>query len=166
MTGFDQIYRAYFEDVYRYARRLTQGNEGLAEEITSQTFFKALGAIDGFRGDCDIRVWLCQIAKNCYLSHRKEVGRGVPLEDEDLDRIPDPEESLEERLIHQTEAEGLMTLVHKLEEPYREIFLWRVFGGLSFRKIGGLFGKSDNWACVVYHRARAMIQKQMKEERL
>ena len=65
MKEFDEIYEAYFDYVFRYMKNLTH-NESLAEEITSETFFKALNAIDSFRGDCNIRVWLCQIAKNCY----------------------------------------------------------------------------------------------------
>ena len=74
MTEFEKIYRAYFSDVYCYIRRLS-GDEQTAEEITSETFFKAMRAIGTFRGDCDIRVWLCQIAKNCYYTDRRKAGR-------------------------------------------------------------------------------------------
>ena len=72
MTDFEQLYDTYFNDVYLYILRLS-GNEHLAEEITSDTFFKAMKSIDSFRGDCDVRVWLCQIAKNCYCSHVKKI---------------------------------------------------------------------------------------------
>ena len=74
MTQFEQVYREYFSDVYAYILRLS-GSADVAEEITSETFFKALDAIDGFRGDCEIRVWLCRIAKNCYFSHLKRSKR-------------------------------------------------------------------------------------------
>ena len=66
MTDFEQIYKDYFRDVFLYVRRLSGGDERLAEDITSEAFFRALRRIDSFRGNCDIRVWLCQIAKNCY----------------------------------------------------------------------------------------------------
>ena len=62
---FEQVYDLYFRDVYRYILKLS-GSEHVAEEITSDTFFKALRPIGKFRGSCDMRVWLCQIAKNCY----------------------------------------------------------------------------------------------------
>ena len=62
---FEQVYGLYFRDVYRYILQLS-GSEHVAEEITSDTFFKALRSIGKFRGSCDMRVWLCQIAKNCY----------------------------------------------------------------------------------------------------
>ena len=71
MAEFEQIYKAYFNDVVLYIKSLSQ-NESVAEEITSETFFKAMRSVDDFRGDCDIRVWLCQIAKNCFYSYLKK----------------------------------------------------------------------------------------------
>ncbi len=59
---FEQVYDLYFRDVYRYILKLS-GSEHVAEEITSDIFFKALRSIGKFRGSCDMRVWLCQIAK-------------------------------------------------------------------------------------------------------
>ena len=53
-------------------------------------------------------------------------------------------------------------LLHRLPEPYREGFLLRVLGELSFRDIGSLFEKGENWACVTYHRARKKIMEQME----
>ena len=58
---------------------------------------------------------------------------------------------------------GLVGLLHDLDEPYREVFMLRTLGQLSFRNIGELFGKSQNWACVVYSRARARIRERMEE---
>ena len=64
MTQFEEIYEAYFREVYLYAFALTKDREQ-AQEITSETFARALEGIDRFRGDCDVRYWLCRIAKNC-----------------------------------------------------------------------------------------------------
>ena len=80
MTEFEKIYNDYFNDVFRYIRRLS-GDEHLAEEITAETFFKAMRSIKSFRGDCDIRVWLCQIAKNCCYTHMKKAGRNADIEE-------------------------------------------------------------------------------------
>ena len=68
---FEEIYTEYFSDVYRYILRLS-GDEHLAEEITSEAFFKALSSLDKFRGESEVRVWLCGIAKNCYYQHLKK----------------------------------------------------------------------------------------------
>lgn len=159
---FEQIYRDYFHDVYRYIRRLS-GDEHIAEEITSETFFRALQAIDRFRGDCDVRVWLCQIAKNCYVSHRRKSSRVGDLDEAVWMNIPDPDETAEERVVRRDEAVRIRAILHEIPEPYREVFMWRVCAELSFAQIGQIFGKSENWACVTYHRARRKIIERMEE---
>ena len=159
---FEQVYRTYFHDVYRYLRRLT-GDETLAEELTSETFFRALQAIDRFRGECDVRVWLCQIAKHCYASHCRRAGRMGDLDDAAWAGIPDPGETAEERLIRLDDAARIRAALHRLPDPYREVFMWRTLAELSFAQIGQLFGKSENWACVTYHRARRKLIEEMEE---
>lgn len=161
MTEFETIYRTYFQDVFCYIRRLS-GNEHIAEEITEETFYKALRSIDGFRGECDIRVWLCQIAKNCYYTYRKQSGQTA--EPEALELLPAPDESAEERLIRQEEVLQIQRILHTIPDPYREVFLWRVYAQLTYRQIGQIFEKSENWACVTYHRARNRIRERLKED--
>ena len=162
MTDFEKLYDTYFYDVYLYIRRLSC-DEQTAEEITSETFFKAMHAIDRFRGDCDVRVWLCQIAKNCYYTHLKKADKQQTADLDVLQNIPDPSAEMVEQLIHRDEARRIQTILHDIAEPYKEVFMWRVFAQLSFRQIGSIFGKSENWACVTYHRARKMIMERMEE---
>ena len=155
---FEQIYITYFRDVYLYIRRLSN-SEHIAEEITSETFFKAMKSIDRFRGDCDIRVWLCQIAKNCYYSYIKKAGRT-----ECIDNVEIAEQgtSFEERLFRHDTAKQIQKILHDVPEPYKEVFMWRVYAELSFKQIGQIFGKSENWACVAYHRARNKIKEKLE----
>ena len=155
---FEKIYTTYFRDVFLYIRRLSN-DERIAEEITSETFFKAMNSIDSFRGDCDIRVWLCQIAKNCYYSYLKKAGRTDSIEDIE---IAEQGVSLEERLSQQDQAEQIQKILHDIPDPYKEVFMWRVFAELSFKQIGQIFGKSENWACVTYHRARNKIKERLE----
>lgn len=117
---------------------------------------------DSFREDCDIRVWLCQIAKNCYFTHVKKLQREQPLESSDAD-VPDSLLSgpMEAVLSKETVTE-IQRSLHGLDEPYKEVFMWRTLGELSFKQIGALFGKTENWACVTYHRARKKIQEGME----
>lgn len=159
MTDFEQIYRTYFNDVYRYLLRMCR-DPALAEDITSDTFFRAMRALPKFRGECNIRVWLCQIAKNCLFSRLRQQKTttdidGLPL----TDAAPPPEE----RAVLRSDIDRISSLLHRLPDPYKEVFMWRVFGELSFRQIGDLFHKNANWACVTYHRARAMIRAEMEE---
>ena len=155
---FEEIYTTYFRDVFLYIRRLSN-DKHIAEEITSETFFKAMNAIDSFRGDCDIRVWLCQIAKNCYYSYLKKAGRTDSIEDIE---IAEQGVSLEERLSRQDQAVQIQKILHDIPDPYKEVFMWRVFAELSFKQIGQIFGKSENWACVTYHRARNKIKERLE----
>ena len=160
MTGFERVYEEHFGDVYRYIRRLS-GNDHVAEEITAETFFKAMRAIDRFRGECELRVWLCGIAKNCYLSYLKRAKRQEPFgEAEQVDGGETPEE----RVLRSDEAARIRRLLHELPEVQREVFMWRVYAELSFREIGQMFGKSENWACVTYHRARKAIRERLEAE--
>ena len=158
MSELAEIYRTYFDDVYRYLLALSHDAQ-LAEELTSETFCRAMRALPGFRGACDIRVWLCQIAKNLYYSHLRREKRLVPLED---CRIA--EERHEEELEDHSEAARIQELLHGLREPYKEVFMWRVYGEKSFRDIGALFGKTENWACVTYHRAKRMIREGLEDD--
>ncbi len=158
---FEEMYTTYFRDVYLYIRRLS-GDEDLAEEITSECFFKALQASDTFRGECELRVWLCQIAKNCYYHHIKRHKKLENLENFD-ENTPDLSENTEENLIGKDDARRIRAHLHEIGEPYKEVFMWRVFAELSFKQIGQIFGKSENWACVTYHRAKHMIKERMEE---
>ncbi len=164
MTAFEELYRTYFNDVYRYIRRLS-GDEHIAEEITSETFFKAMHAMDGFRGDCDVRVWLCQIAKNCYNTYLKKQSRTESLDAEPWQTVSDGDDSPSDRLADRDEAMRIQRILHEIPEPYKEVFMWRVYAEMSFGQIAGIFGKTENWACVVYHRARKMIKERLEEKR-
>ncbi len=158
---FEKIYIRYFNDVFLFLKKLSK-DEGIAEEITSETFFKAMRSIDSFRGEADVRVWLCQIAKNCYLSHLKKQQRLVDIDNIDDIEPFDSKDTIEEQIVNRSDAMQIHLLLHKLAEPYKEVFMLRVFGELSFQQIGDIFQKTDNWACVTYHRARNKILKQME----
>lgn len=159
---FEEIYQTYFNDVYLYIRRLS-GNEHIAEEITSETFFKAMRALDRFRGECDLRVWLCQIAKNCYLTHLQKNSKVIGVSEDELHNIPDSDLMLEDRIVDHDQAMHIQSILHEIAEPYKEVFMWRVFAELSFKQIGQIYNKSENWACVTYHRARNMLRKELEE---
>lgn len=161
MTEFERIYRDHFNYVYLFIKRLSK-DEKLAEDITADTFFKALNALDSFNGTCTVRVWLCQIAKNCYLSHLRKSGKTVALDE--LENCLESSDINVEQLIANAEINTqIHALIHELTEPHKEVFSLRVFAELSFKQIGEVFGKSDNWACVTYHRAKNQIRTRMEE---
>lgn len=161
MTDMEEIYREYFRDVYLYILGLS-GDEHMAEEVTEETFFKAITALPSFRGECDVRVWLCQIAKNEYFTHLRKSKKRANIGMEELEIREDTSKSIEELLVDSESAAVIHQKLHELPEPYKEVFHLRVFGELSFEQIGRIFGKTANWACVTYHRAKARIQKEVE----
>lgn len=161
--NIEELYRTYFDIVYRYIRSISQDG-ALAEEVTQETFFKALEKIGQFRGDCDVRVWLCQIAKNTLYDHLKKQKKQL-LGDEKLEKAESAGgELLEEKLAQRSQAMEIHKVLHRLSEPYKEVFSLRIFGELTFREIGMLFGKSENWARVTYYRARVKIREELEYE--
>lgn len=157
MTEFEKIYDQHFREVYAFILSMSR-NEKLAEEITQETFFKAL--IDGFKGQCKMNVWLCQIAKNTYFTHLSKQKRLVSEE-----AVKSSGDAVMERLMeNREEAMRVHKVLHSLQDPYKELFTLRIFGELSFRDISRLFGKTESWDRVTYHRARQKIQDGLKEE--
>ena len=154
---FEEVYQRYFKDVYRYLLSLTR-NESLAEELTQETFFKALRKIDSYKGESRLYTWLCSIARNVYIDHtRRREEAADPL----LGQISD-DSDLEEKLADREAAYAIHRVLHQLQEPYKEVFWLRTFGELSFVRIGELFEKSESWARVTYYRAKVKIKEEIK----
>ena len=159
MTELESLYNMYFKDVYLYIKSISK-NHHIAEDITSETFIKALKSNKTFKRNRDIRVWLCQIAKNEYYSYLRKNKRLV-FTDSVKEQIG--ETNVETMMTSREDALKIHEILHRLKEPYKEVFYLRVFGELNFREIGNIFGKTANWACVTFHRARKKIQKEMED---
>ena len=157
MTEFSKIYEKYFQYVYKYTLSLCQ-DVAIAEDITQETFFKALKSIEKFSGKCKLQVWLCQIAKNTYFSYYEKEKKKS---DEDIGEVESDTREIEKGLINNETAFEIHKLLHKLQEPYKEVFTLRTFGELSFAQIGELFGKTESWARVTYHRAKLKLKEDL-----
>lgn len=158
MKEFDRVYTEYFDMVYGYVLRLCR-DPALAEEATQEAFFKALKNLSSFRGEGkggSLRSWLCSIAKNtCYSLLEKRRRRGsLPQE------APDPFD-MEGRFADKETALQIHRVLHTLPEPYREVFWLRALGELSFGQIAALFGKTESWARVTYHRAKLKLREKL-----
>ncbi|MNH91190.1 RNA polymerase sigma factor SigM [compost metagenome] len=159
MMDFESIYNQYFRDVYLFVFSLSR-NEAIAEEITQETFFKALKGIETFKGHCKINVWLCQIAKNTYFTHLEKQKRFEP--ENTLEKASG--DNIEAALLMKDDIFQIHKALHQLNEPYKEVFTLRVFGELSFAQISQLFEKTESWARVTFYRAKQKIQQLLKEE--
>ena len=157
---FGQLYDIYYMKVYSFVLTLAK-NQDISEEITQKTFFKAMTANKKHNGDSSEFTWLCAIAKNLFIDEQRIHNRTGEF---DMETVSDTDTDIEKAFVDEDTAFRVHQVLHTLDEPYKEIFQLRVFGELSFQKIGLLFGKTENWARVTYHRARLKIQERMDEK--
>ena len=158
----EKLYEAFYMKVFSYVMTLAKDRND-AEEITQETFFRAISTDKGFRGDSDSYTWLCAIAKNIFIDSKR---RYANQEDEVPEELADENKGIEEKLSDRETSLRIHTILHQLEEPYKEVFQLRVFGELSFAEIGSIFGKTETWARVTYHRARLKIKERMDENEI
>lgn len=166
---FEEAYKLYFKDVYLFVLAMSRDSD-TAEEITQETFYKALKGIGKFQGQCSLKTWLCQIAKNTYLTHVQKQKRLVPesdIREPDGPGISDSHsdyaETAEAICLRKEETLSIYKVLHHLEEPYKEVFTLRTLGDLSFKEIGEIFDRKEGWARVTYFRAKQKIQELVKE---
>ncbi|MCI8803939.1 MAG: sigma-70 family RNA polymerase sigma factor [Oscillibacter sp.] len=155
MEDMEQVYRQHARTVYKFLLAQCR-DEHLAEELTQETFYQAVRSADRFDGSCKVSVWLCQIAKHLWYQHLRKQKRKAPVSPEDIPESPGP--SAEEGLLEREGRMDLLRLVHDLPEPQREVVYLRAFGGLSFREIGDVVGRTENWARVTFYRCKEKLR--------
>lgn len=156
----DAILVAEYESVYHFALSLTR-NETEAEDLTQETFLRAMKSSNDFLGESSIYTWLCAIAKNVWLTSKKKQNRiaGSPSDDS-----PSTDTPVEDLISDRDLSMCIHRILHELSEPYKEVFSLRVFGQLLFSDIAKLFGKTESWARVTYHRARKAILERLSAD--
>lgn len=155
LANMEEIYQAHARTVYKFL--LSQCHDAdLAEELTQETFYQAVRSIDRFNGSCKVSVWLCQIAKHLWYQHLRKANRETELPEEaELPLVPSAEEEAVSRSGHL----DLLRQIHELPEPGREVVYLRAFGGLSFREIGDVLGKTETWARVTFYRGKERLKQ-------
>ena len=156
MLNLDSIYQEYADLVFKYLFSLCH-DEHMAEELTQETFYQAVRSAKKYDGTCKVSTWLCQIAKHMWyreIDKRKRKGTSQLVED-----IVSDEQSLEEKVSQKEDLMSVFRKVHVLDEVSKEVFFLRIMGDLSFREIGNIFEKNENWARVTFYRAKQKIVK-------
>lgn len=161
MKEFEEIYTKNKDDVYKFICKLTSYKFNLSEELLQETFYQALMSFDRFRGDCEIKTWLCQIAKNTYYRHiRNEIKK------ENLTNKIIKDETVND-FTEQAEKKELLQFIHKILEDFdertRNIVLYRMYADIKFSEIAALLGIKESTAKVIYSRAKVKIQILLKE---
>lgn len=155
-----EIYQSHAQTVFKYLMTLTH-NVDIAEELTQETFYQAITCINRFDQSCKITTWLCAIARNQFLAYQRKHPNFV-----DIDALTDVNCSMpsaEQDVLASIQQIELMKRLHDCPEPYREIIYMRLFGNLSFREIGDVLGKTENWARVSYYRGKERLRKEIEQ---
>ncbi len=162
MQNIEQIYKEYFEIVNKYLFCLTH-NDDISEELTQETFCRAVEKIDTYRGDCKMSVWLCQIAKNAWYDycrkHKRETNLGDTINIENIDI------TLEDQLVAKDEKIELYKKMQSLDEKTREVMYLRITGELSFKEIGVILNQTENWARLTFYRGKLKMKEVGEDER-
>lgn len=157
VSDFHDIYQKYANEVYRYLLVLTHDIQ-LSEELTQETFYQAIRSIHSFKEHCSMYTWLCAIAKNCMKSYIRKNKKYIYVDEIRLfEDIPTQDNK---------QIEGLYLAVSHLKSPYREIVQLHVYDGIPLKDIGRMFGKSESFARVNFHRAKQMLREEMKKDEL
>lgn len=156
MQDIKQIYEEYFETVNKYLFCLTHDND-ISEELTQETFYKAVQKINTYKGKCKISVWLCQIAKNLWYDQCRKNKKTINVE-ENLFDIQAPE-SIESQVISNDEKISLYKKMQKLDEKTREVIYLRITGELTFKEISTILDKTENWARITFYRGKNKLKE-------
>ena len=157
MQNMEQIYEEYFETVNKYLFCLTHDRD-ISEELTQETFYKAVNKIHTYKGKCKISVWLCEIAKNLWYDECRKNRKMIKTDQEEL-LVIQAIENLEDTVILNEEKMNLYKKMQSLDEQTREVMYLRITGELSFKEIGIILNKTENWARVTFYRGKQKIKE-------
>ena len=155
MQNMKKIYEEYCEVVNKYLFCLTK-NYDIAEELTQETFYRAVKKISTYKGECKISVWLCQIAKNLWYDQCRKNKKIINI-NYDLINVEDGNR-VEEQVISSDEKITLYKKIQTLDEKTREVIYLRITGELSFKEIGDILNKTENWARVTFYRGKSKLK--------
>lgn len=157
MQDIEKIYEEYFEAINKYLNCLTH-NKDIAEELTQETFYKAVQKINTYKGDCEISAWLCRIARNLWYDQCRKNKKITNLDEKELLKIESSEQT-ESNIISQEEKMELYKKMQNIDEKSREVIYLRITGELSFKEIGIILNKTENWARVTFYRAKNKLKE-------
>ena len=154
MKEFEAIYDEYFKDIYVFILSLTK-DPGVAEDVVQETFIKTLKNINSLRDSTKLKPWLFQIAKNTYLTQVSKNIKTVSIDE--VEAISSRDEVAE--FINKDTASQIHKSLHKLKDPYKEVFYLKVFADLSYKEIAEIYDHKETWVRQIFHRSKIMIKE-------
>lgn len=156
MENIEEIYKKHANLIKNYIFNIT-GDISLSEEVMQETFVVAITQINKFKGNCEISTWLCSIAKKILYKRTKKDNSKNMISIDEL-KLAD-NNKLEENCISNDNKLKLYSALQKLDVNTREVIYLRLTGDLTFKEIGKLLNKSENWARTTFFRGKQKIRK-------
>ncbi len=162
MDSFAALYTQYQPDIYRFLLRMTGGDAAAAEELTQETFYQAFLSFGRFRGECTVKTWLCQIAKNVYGKYiRREMRQRGSAEKQR--GLPEEQVSAAEAAEQREQIRHIREAMKTLAEPMRTVAEYRLCSGLNYAEIAQLTGVRAETAAVMCSRAKQKLRQILRE---
>ncbi len=165
MSQLKELYTAYWQDVFKFVYRLTGYQRQLAEDLTQETFYQAMLSFHRYRGECQIKTWLCQIAKNTYFNavRKDKKIRQIPMQDN-----ANGAALATNSVISDYETKELidhaMRVIMRLDDVTRDVLIYRIFSELTYAQISALLKINENSAKVIFMRGKGKLQNRLQEE--
>jgi len=161
--NMDEIYRRHAKSVYAFLLAKT-ADSMLAEELTQETFYRAVKSIGSFKGESCVSTWLIGIANNVLRGHFRKQKKQAEEELPEIEIAAHGGTSTEDIVLRSMDTISLMQAMHRLPEPYREVLHLRLTADLSFKEIGQIMERTENWARVTYYRGKEKLLKGVQIE--
>lgn len=164
MELFEDMVQKYYSAVYNFLLKLSNYNNDVAEELTQDTFLQAYLSAPDFKGKCQLKTWLIQIAKNCfYMNLRKQKHRLVSLDDMPAEPVDATARPLSDSLYEHELVVKANLIIDSMQSPMKDVMLYRIYTDLPYAQIALLLSISENSAKVLFHRGKKILQKKLKE---
>jgi RNA polymerase sigma-70 factor (ECF subfamily) len=155
-----QLVERHAQPLARFVASLGRAQE--VEELVQDTFVRAFGSLDRFRGESSLRTWLFTIARNLLLDRRRarrSRPEAVEVAEQHAASVHDP---LDEMMASET-AGRMRSAISRLTAMQREVFTLRVSEGLSYRDIAAIVGSTEGAARVHYFNAVRSIKEHVHD---
>lgn len=159
----EEIYKEYSKIIYNYLFSLSN-NTDIAEELMQETFYSAVKNINKFKNESSLKTWLCKIAKNKWFDYYKKTKRMKEMQIENFDEGYLLANSSEEDYLSKEELFNVYKQLHKLDEKSKEVVYLRIGTNLTFKEIGAIMERSEEWAKITFYRAKIKLKEELKNE--
>jgi RNA polymerase sigma-70 factor (ECF subfamily) len=163
LDAFGQLYRHYVKRIYNYHYRHT-GNIVEAEDLTSQTFYRALRAINKYRHQgIPFQAWLFRIAHNLVVNWYRDHGRQKWVSIDNVDPLLSEAYSPHAQLETAEERQLLLDVIETLPEDRKTLIILKFVEKMTNVEIGVVLGKTEGAVKALYHRTLTSLRQKMRE---